>query len=504
MSHLNKTFLLLCGGFIALSAFKEPVKDWHSKFVQLGENQELVYTTDNDGNIIPDFSRVGYHHGNKKIPDVTVVKTIAAPSGDAGSTIQQAIDEVSSYPIKSNGFRGTILLKKGDYQVAGSLFVKASGIVLRGEGAETKLIATGNQQRSLIIVSGAGKPKEVKESQTSVTDKYVPTGAFAFHVENAGQFKIGDKVILYRPGTAQWIEDLQMNQIVERPGTKQWKPEEYDLSYEREIKAIKGNLVTLDNPVVMPLEAKYGGAQLYKYSFTGRLAEVGIENMSFESEFSADTAEDHGWTAIEMNNIENGWVKNVSAKYFGYSCVFLQAWAKNITVTDSKCTDAKSIITGGRRYSFNNNGQQNLFMNLESEDGRHDYVTGAKTCGPNVFYNCKARKTHADIGPHHRWASGTLYDNIDTDGEINIQDRGNWGSGHGWAGVTQVVWNCKVSAAVVQNPWISGKNYAIGIQGQKKEGRLKGRLSGEWEGQNKKGLQPASLYLAQKNNRKTN
>ncbi|HTN19147.1 MAG TPA: hypothetical protein VL125_01685 [Pelobium sp.] len=505
MNRLNKIFFLLCGGLIALSAFKQPIKAWHSKFVQEGKNQELVYVADENGNIIPDFSRVGYHHGDREIPDVAIVKTLTAPDGDATQLIQQTIDEVSAYPMQKNGFRGAILLKKGTYKISGTINVNANGIVLRGEGDDekgTKLIATGNKQRSLILVSGKAAPTEIKGSRTAITDKYVPTGAFSFRVKNADNLKVGDKVILYRPGTRQWITDLQMDRILERSGTKQWQPEEYNLSYERQITQIKGDLIAIDNPVVMPLEAKYGGAELFKYTFEGRLTEVGIEGIRFESEFSSDIAEDHGWTAIEMNNIENGWVKNVTAKYFGYSCVWLQNRAKNITVIDSKCLDAKSIITGGRRYSFNNNGQQNLFMNLESEDGRHDYVTGARTCGPNVFYNCKARKTHADIGPHHRWATGTLYDNIDTDGEINIQDRGNWGSGHGWAGVTQVVWNCKVSAATVQTPWVSGKNYAIGVQGKKSEGRLKGRPESEWEGQNQKDLQPTSLYLAQKNNRK--
>jgi hypothetical protein len=117
----------------------------------------------------------------------------------------------------------------------------------------------------------------------------------------------------------------------------------------------------------------------------------------------------------------------------------------------------KSLITGGRRYSFNNDGQMNLVMNCHASEGRHDYVTGAQVCGPNVFYNCTAEKTHADIGPHHRWAVGTLYDNIFTDGEINVQDRGNWGTGHGWAGATQVIWNCTALKAAIQDPWVSAK-----------------------------------------------
>jgi hypothetical protein len=136
-------------------------------------------------------------------------------------------------------------------------------------------------------------------------------------------------------------------------------------------------------------------------------------------------------------------------------------------------------------------------MNCHTEDGRHDYVTGARVCGPNVFYNCTAKNEHADIGPHHRWSSGTLYDNIVSDGEINVQDRQWMGSGHGWSGVTQVVWNCQAKAAAVQKPWVSGTNYCIGFQGKHAEGSFKGRMDGKWEGLNKKGLEPASLYMAQ-------
>jgi hypothetical protein len=198
-----------------------------------------------------------------------------------------------------------------------------------------------------------------------------------------------------------------------------------------------------------------------------------------------------------FDKVENSWVKNVIAKYFAYSCVHLNSLAKNISVLHCGCYDHKSVITGGRRYSFCNEGQQNLFINCQTTDGRHDFVTQARTCGPNVFYNCSAKTTHADIGPHHRWSSGTLYDNIITDGEINIQDRGNYGSGHGWVGVTQVVWNCTVKKATVQSPWVNGENYCIGLKGEKALGRFKDRPDGEWDGQNKEGLQPASLYLAQ-------
>lgn len=136
-------------------------------------------------------------------------------------------------------------------------------------------------------------------------------------------------------------------------------------------------------------------------------------------------------------------------------------------------------------------------MNCLSRNGRHDYVTGARVCGPNVFYNCVSINAFSDIGPHHRWATGALYDNVVTDKEINVQDRGNMGSGHGWAGVTQVLWNCRANRATVQKPWASGNNYNIGMKGNHYPGHFKDREDGVWEGLNKDNLEPRSLYQAQ-------
>ena len=470
---------------------------WESAFVKINKNGSLTYIADEKGNTIPDFSAVGYCASEKPIPAVDVIKTIEAPSGDAEQLLQAAIDEVSKKPADKNGYRGTILLKKGTYRIPGIIKIETGGIVLRGEGNETKLVAAGTVQRSLINVSGKGKIEEVTGSRTTITDEYVPAGAKSFTVADAKLYSKGDRIIVYRPATDQWIKDLKMDQIDPRDGTKQWKAGEYNFQFERMITKIEGSKIFIDNPVVMPMETKYGIPEIYKYNFAGRINNVGIENLYCESEFTSDTAENHGWDAVHFDKIENGWVRNVTSRYFGYSCVNLDDDSRNITVKDCNCFDAKSVITGGRRYSFNNTGQMNLFMNCSTTEGRHDYVTGARTRGPNVFYNCSAAKTHADIGPHHRWAMGTLYDNIVTDGEINVQDRGNWGSGHGWSGVTQVLWNCTAKKAAIQNPYVSGKNYCIGLKGEKTTGRLKERPDAEWEGQNKDGLAPQSLYLAQ-------
>jgi hypothetical protein len=487
-------------------SFHMPSIQWESRFVKQNKDGSLQYTADDRGNIIPDFSRVGYYAGDRELPDVRVIKTVSPSGSDNDETaIQAAIDEVSTLPLDRDGFRGTILLKKGVYKIPGNIRIEKSGVVLRGEGDEaggTRLIATAKKKLSLISVAGRGAIKEIPGSRVKVTDVLVPTGAWSVNVSSSSAFSKGDKVIVFRPGTEQWIKDLKMDQIEARQGTKQWQSKEYNLSFERIITKIEGDRIFFDNPIVMELETKYGGAEVFKYSFDGRINHVGVENLYCESEFESDTAENHAWDAISFNRVENGWVRNITARYFANSAVTLGDAARNITVLDGNCFEAKSVITGSRRYSFNNNGQLNLFMNCHATDGRHDFVTGARTLGPNVFVNCSAKRTHADIGPHHRWSAGTLYDNISTDGEINIQDRGNYGSGHGWTGVTQITWNCTVKRAAVQSPWVSGKNYCIGLQGEKYDGRFKGRMDAEWEGQNKQGLLPASLYISQLKARK--
>lgn len=492
---MKKIYLFIAFHFLLMNGFAQ--QEWQSKHVSLQKGNKLIYTSDQNGNTIPDFSKVGYASGERNIPEVPVAEVVEPVSGDNRQNIQNAIDKLATRPIGKDGFRGAVLLKKGTYNVNGSININHSGIVIRGEGAGdggTLIKETATEKLDLFKFSGNGRLAQMEKTKAAIAENFVPVGRKYIELEDASGFTVGDSVLLYRPATDNWIHDLKMDQIVERPGTKQWEASGYHLYFERIITGIFGNKVYFDNPVVMQMDKKYGGGYLLKYTFKGRIKNCGIENLSMESTYQGETDENHGWTAINFSKVDQGWARNVVSRYFGQGCVNIDGGSRNISVFDSQSLDAKSQITGGRRYSFNCNGQLNLFKNCYSTEGRHDYVTGARVLGPNVFTNCKARNTHADIGPHHRWSCGTLYDRIDTDGQINVQDRGQMGSGHGWAGVTQVVWNCRSPKTAVQSPWVSGKNYCIGLIGGKYPGHFNDRIDGEWEGLNQPGLVPESLY----------
>lgn len=463
---------------------------------------KINYAPDANGNTIPDFSYVGYKEGLEPIPDVAVAATVLPGDGDDAARIQAALDQVSALPL-TNGFRGAVLLKKGEYQVAGNLRIKASGVVLRGEGSganDTIIRATGNKtQKNVVEVSGTGEAIRVPGTEVSLTEKYVPFGHRSFQVSSTEPFKVGDKVILKWKTTDKFISAIGMDKI---SGGEKWNP--FSIDYERTIKAICGNTIVVDAPLVQAIDQNLTSASLYKYTFDGRISNVGVENIRFVSNYKegqVNSDEDHAESAIFIDKAEHGWVRNVQAFHFIYSAAWVYKDAKNFTVSRSKFLDPVSLIDGSRRYSFKIEGALNLYESNEAENGRHDFVTGGRVAGPNVFLRSRATKTHNDSGPHLRWATGTLYDNI-VAGELNVQDRGDSGkSGHGWTGAQHVFWNSRAGSMICENP-PTAQNFSFGFVGDRKSGNFgNGRKSCNWQSQGKP-MAVDSLYEYQLAERK--
>lgn len=470
-----------------------------------------------------DFSRVGYHWGDESPAIVPVGVTLEPGAGDMTEEIQNAIDGTAP------GY--AVLLKEGTYEVAGQLLMK-SGVVLRGEGPDrTVILAKGNSRyedpslpenervdRSLITMGQTVKRKYSAESAV-VEDARV--GQFYVRVADPGKFKAGDEVAVCRPGTYQWLSDLHMTEIPQNAEGKvnQWHNETYYSNYtqhwSRKVMKVSGDCVWLDNPLVMELTGSYGEENLgilYHVSCS-RVSECGIEDLCLISSFNPNvkemkdgnvyyTDEDHCWTAVTIKAAEHCWVRNVTARNFAYCAVNLIDGARYITVSNCRSEAPVSKITGSRRYAFHNyKGEMSIFTDCIADWDRHGFVTGVMTPGPNVFHNCEMTNAISDMGPHQRWASGVLYDYCRTDGILAVQDRDNWGTGQGWAGVNFVFWNCKASALVCQSPWVTGLNWCIGCVGEKMNSSrdyetLGERPGGEWRSHGVH-IDPMSLYDAQ-------
>ena len=432
--------------------------------VSADANGKLSYKADAVGTVIPDFSGVGYQNSEKPIPVVPVLKTVSAVVGDNVANVQAAINEVAALPLV-NGIRGAILFKAGTYEMSTTINVSASGIVLRGEGQNTIFKATGTIQYDLIHIVGAAGKTEIASSQKQVTNAFVAVGTKTVTVQSGHSFSVGDWVHFRREPNDAWIHILGMDTLSHiDPLATDWTASSYAISSERKITNVQGNTLTFDAPVMDIIDPVYANAFVVKFT-SARISNCGVENLKMTSAYLSSTDELHGWNAIYMDNVENCWVKKVIAYSFGYSCVNVNDGGAFVTVDSCSMLDAVSIITGGRRYSFNLNGQRCLVQNCTTRNGRHDYVDGSRTPGPNVFYNSTATLEHADIGPHHRWSTGILFDNITTDGQIRVQDRADSGSGHGWSGAQVMFWNCASPDFVVQDPPSYHCNWAIGCVG---------------------------------------
>lgn len=460
--------------------------------VSVGSDGKLVYTSDEKGNRLPDFSYCGYMAGEQPIPDVPVRIVVPVSKEDATTRIQAAIDYVASLPADDAGFRGAVLLNKGIYEIRGSLKLNRSGVVLRGSGMGengTVLLATNKSRQTLISIGG--KNDRQVNPTVKVTDTYVPVNATNLRVASSNGFKVGDKVLVHRPSTKKWIEELHMREFGGETGWLGWKPGERDLYWDREITNIKGDVLTLDVPITTALDSAFGGGSVASYTWPGRIRQIGVENLRLQSTFDENNPkdEDHRWMAVTMENVQDAWVRQVVFKHFAGSAVAAFATANRVTVEDCKSLAPVSEVGGQRRYTFWTTGQQNLFQRLYAEYGYHDFAVGFCAPGPNAFVQCEAYLPYSFSGAIDSWASGVLFDVVNIDGNaLSFMNRGQDAQGAGWNAANSVFWQCTAARVDCYQP-PTAQNWAFGIWAQ-----FAG--NGYWSAMNEH-IQPRSLYYAQ-------
>ena len=458
-----------------------PAGGVYSDLVYPGDSGRLVYRPTVIGDRVLDFSMVGYKGGGVSRPDVTQLVTpdriiaVAPVAGDDHPTIQAAIDLVEAKSLNAYGFRGVVQLEAGEYQIADTkrLEIMASGVVLRGAGAsETVIRAEGVNQRTLIVAGpttgswpGEYLNAEVGGTSHEVIDKYVPVGAMSMRLDGTSGLAAGDNVIVHRRCNDAWITEIGMDSIPDSGDTVQWTAGAYQFYMQRKIVRIDGQRVFLNAGLSTSIDERWGGGRVYKYSgIPGRINNVGVENLRGITDYASDADPDHSKSLINFRRVEDGWIRNVTGVHFSYAIATLSRYSKSITVENCSSLDPKGPRVGGWRYPFVTSGQLHLFMNCYSENSRHDYVTSSRTHGPIVFTDSVAYQTNTEVGPHHRWANGLLFDKIivsGAGGELAAWNRGNYGTGHGWSGANIVFWNSEAPVFQVQNP-PTAQNWVIG------------------------------------------
>jgi len=270
-----------------------------------------------------------------------------------------------------------------------------------------------------------------------------------------------------------------------------WKPGDRDLYFDRTITKIEGNAITIDAPLTTALDSTYGGASVYFYNWVGRVRNCGVENVSCISVYDKTNAkdEDHRWNAINIENAEDCWVRQITFENFAGSAVSVLETSKRITVEDCKSLHPVSEIGGQRRYTFLTTGQQTLFQRCYAEEGYHDFAVGYCAPGPNAFVQCESIQPYNFSGAIDSWKSGVLFDVVNVDGNaLRFGNRGQDGNGAGWAAANSLFWNCSAARIDCYKP-PTAQNWAFGSWSQ-----FAG--DGYW-GESNNTISPRSLYYQQ-------
>ncbi len=489
-------FVLIAAGFLGAIGDETSAGETPSQIVASDASGKLIYEVDARGNRIPDFSCCGYRGGGVAIPDAPVRVVVTPAEGDAGPTIQAALDRVAQLPADAHGLRGAVLLRAGRYEIADSLRIATGGVVLRGEGDGadgTVLVARGTDRRTLIRLGGKNDRRIVSPAPYPVADPYVPVGASRLRLARTEGLHVGQTVLVTHPSTAAWIASLGMDWFApgDEGGWLTWRPGTLDVRFDRVITAIDGPTITLDAPLTTALDAKLGGGTVEAYDWPGRIRQVGVENLRCKSECDSTNPRDeqHSWIAIGLDAVRDAWVRRVTAVHFAGSAVSILDGGKGVTVEDCRSVQPVSEIGGYRRHTYYTSGQMTLFQRCQSEHGRHDFAVGSVAPGPNVFTACEATVALGDSGPIESWASGVLYDNITMDGGgLSLTNREIESQGVGWAAANCVLWQCSAPVVTCRNP-PGAQNWAIGCWGQ-----FLG--NGRWQAPNEF-VKPDSLFRAQ-------
>jgi hypothetical protein len=452
------------------------------------QNGSLKYTPDAMGNRIVDFSYAGYKASAAGITSPQIKFLLSPGKQDDAAYIQAAVDAVSLLPLDKNGFRGTVFLQSGTYHLKKSIRIHSSGIVLAGSKG-TLLVGEGIDREPLINIKGNYNKQSVTEIK--VLDPYVGVGLTQFTLQQAEGFSVGDEVTIRRPSTLAWIKLLGADHFGGGVTATGWKPGERDIFFERKITAINENIITIDHALTTAIDSSYGGAFISKYSWKGRISNCGVENLTMVSAYASGNPkdEDHCWNAINMENMEDGWVRRINFKHFAGAAVAVQSTARRITVEDCISKEPVAEIGGQRRYSFTTSGQQTLFQRCYAENGYHDFSVGFCAPGPNAFVQCHSSLPYSFSGTIDSWASGVLFDNVTVDGNaLRMGDHGLDGNGAGWSAANSVFWQSAAARIDCYAP-PGANNHAFGNWAQ-----FAG--NGYWESSNEH-INPRSLFYAQ-------
>ncbi|KAG0231004.1 hypothetical protein BGW41_002338 [Actinomortierella wolfii] len=509
----------------------------------------LAYVAYNHkGDRIMDFSMVGWNEGNTPLPDPSQIPVLEKLSprpgaesdndtGDDSQRIQEAIDRVTAQvagevtaetmiPI------GALALEKGIYRISKPLTIQGSGILFRGDPqGGTRIVCRWqpNDHHYAMEVQGLEEDEMLDDSRVPLIASYTPVGSFALQLDPVyladADYKVGDAVVVTRVGNKKWIKDIGMDDFhTDKKGVKPWKKMKANMYRTIRALDLETGIVQLDAPLPIAISRRYGGGYITKIGVDRKIRAVGIQY--FDMVFPANigrTADDmldkegRGSTdyrfsheifsnyVIRFDNIQHAYMSHVVSAYF-HNFLSTGSEAHHLTFEANVHSYLGEMLSG--QSAFQLSSQLTLVRNTLSQGSFHFFVHISHVMGPNVVHRVQATNVGqadqpmnldfapGEVGPHMKFCSGMLYDQVVTDGAILIVNRGSMGSGQGFSGANSVIWNSRAREGILIHRAKGFQNFVIGSEAFEAHDRMPESSHGWKEHLNAEVL-PGSLYLRQ-------
>jgi hypothetical protein len=382
---------------------------------------------------MPDFSFAGYHRGEKSIPampQTASVKDFGA-KGDGNTDDTQAFKAAIAATVS-----GAISIPEGRYKLTDFIYLRKSGIVLRGAGPDKTILWF---PKSLNEVS----PKESHTSDGALTTAYSFDFAYLTLEGDLGskllsvissEAKRGDTVIQLT--TASGIKPGQSIQIRVQEDAGQTlkkflyandpgdiaKGKDLDTKMVVKVTKVQGSQISIDRPLRFDTRKAWKPEVL---SFEPTVTESGIEDLALE--FPDVPYPGHfkelGFNGIELRTVANCWVRNVHMQNADMGVLFINNACFNTVDSITLNAYAGRGALGGHHAFQAKLSQDNVITHFDIQTTFvHDL--SVENASGTVYADGKGKDLCFD---HHK---DTPYENVYTNLDGGAGTR-IWASGGG-------------------------------------------------------------------------
>lgn len=371
--------------------------------------------------ILPDFSFVGYDHGDSSIPDVDYpVFNVSDYGAVANDTLSDRFAlEATIAAAEANG-SGVIFFPPGRFLVnedSGSVAqirISKGNIVLRGSGSgengtelfmKYHLEATDPNKLWSTPYLFLLKSESTSDPTISEITHDARRETFKLIVASSAGLKVGDRIILFS-------DDKNASADFIAPYSSESGWTKFDSGVEikeyHQIKEIQGNTLILHEPIHVNVKSQYQ----WKVKKFGHIENVGVEDIAFignwheDFEHHKNAIHDGGWSALQIGRSANSWVRR---------CRFAN-WNNSIKFSQSTTSTITNVTLEGKmgHGAIGLPGCSHVIVKDIDDKAGHWHGPGVSSSSSgNVFLRVKSQ-AQSSPESHASFPHTTLFDNFES------------------------------------------------------------------------------------------